>query len=275
MPHITVNGYSTFYELDDFTPPWLTPTTILIQHGLGRNSKFWRHWPPTLGTTWRLIRRDLPGHGESGDPGQDYSWTMDTLVSELAEFLDKLGIQQIHYLGESTGGMLGIAFAARYPLRVRSLTLCASPTTIGPAAQKLFAFGHSDWQTAIRTLGSYGWGSELASIGGTMGNMSPNQREWTLNQIGKIPDSVLVGYSRLVSQTDVAPLLNQIRTPTLILAPTRSAATPMEQQLVLQQAIPGAQLVAIDGAAHEIYIDRARECMGALQHFLQSVDASV
>ena len=275
MPHITINGYSTYYEFDDFTPPWLTPITILIQHGMGRNSQFWRHWPATLGTSWPCIRRDLPGHGGSDDPGPDYPWTMDALVSDLVGFLDRLGLQQIHFLGESTAGMLGIAFAARYPERLRSLTLCASPTTIGPAAQEMFAFGHTDWQTAIRTLGSYGWASKLAEIGGTMGSMSPAQREWTLNQFGNIPDRALEGYSRLVSQTDVAPLLKKIITPTLILAPTRSAATPMAQLLAIQQALPGSQLVAIDGEAHEIYIDRASECMRALQDFLQSVEANL
>jgi len=35
------------------------------------------------------------------------------------------------------------------------------------------------------------------------------------------------------------------------------------------------QLVAIDGEAHEIYIDRASECMRALQDFLQSVEANL
>lgn len=275
MPHITVNGYSTYYEYDDFTPPWSAPVPVLIQHGMCRNSQFWRHWPPVLASTRPLIRRDLPGHGQSVDPGPGYAWTMDTLVSDLAGFLDALGIQQIHFLGESTAGMLGMAFAARYPDRLRSLTLCASPVTIGPAAQKLFAFGYDDWQIALHTLGSYGWACELAKLGGTMGNMSPEQREWTLSQIGKIPVRVLEGYSRMVSETDVTPLLHKIRTPTLILAPTRSAATPMEQQLALKQAIAGTRLVTIDGAAHEIYIDCAEECINALQDFLRTVELTV
>jgi hypothetical protein len=28
------------YELDDFTDPWKPAETIVIQHGLGRNSRF-------------------------------------------------------------------------------------------------------------------------------------------------------------------------------------------------------------------------------------------
>ena len=272
MPSITINGYSKHYEFDDFTQPWLSPSTIFIQHGLCRNSRFWRQWPPTLAASYRVIRHDLPGHGGSQDPGPDYPWTMDTVVDDLVAFLDVLKIRQIHFLGESTSGMLGIIFAVRYPERLKTLTLCASPLTIGPETQKMFAFGHEDWQTAIRTLGTYGWAKQLAGMSGTMGNLGQEEQDWVLDQIGRIPDRALADYSLMVSQTDVEPLLKEIQVPVLILAPTRSAATPMEQQLKMQRAIPGAKLVAIDGIAHEIYRDRAADCMKALLDFLHSVE---
>jgi pimeloyl-ACP methyl ester carboxylesterase len=268
MPSITVNGCSKYYEIDDFTQPWLSPETIFIQHGMCRNSRFWYHWPPVLATSYRVIRHDLPGHGASQDPGPDYPWTMEAVVDDLAAFLDALQIRQVHFLGESTSGMLGIIFAVRHPDRLKSLTLCAAPLTIGPEAQKMFAFGHQDWQTALRTLGTYGWAQELAAASGTMGNLDPPQLDWVLNQIGKIQVRALVDYSLMASHTDVEPLLPEIRVPVLILAPTRSAAAPMDQQLRMQQAIPGAKLVVIDGAAHEIYRDRAAECMQAMLDFL-------
>jgi pimeloyl-ACP methyl ester carboxylesterase len=272
MPFLNVNGYTKYYEMDDFTPPWLSPVTIFIQHGMCRNLHFWRHRRPVLALSYRVIRHDLPGHGDSQDPGPDYPWTMETVVDDIVALLDDLKIQRVHFLGESTSGMLGIIFAVRYPERLQSLTLCASPLTIGPEAQKMFAFGHKDWQTAIRTLGTYGWGKKLAAMSGTMGNLAPEQQEWVLNQIGKIPVRALVDYSLMASRTDVEPLLKDIRVPVLILAPTRSAATPMAQQVKMQQAIPDARLVVIDGVAHEIYRDRAEDCMNTLLDFLHSVE---
>lgn len=274
MPCLSVNGRTIYYEFDDFTPPWETRPVVLIQHGMGRNTLFWRQWPPALATAWRVIRIDLPGHGGSEDPGPDYLWTMDALVADLAAFLDALEVSKVHFLGESTGGMLGVAFATSHPERVGSLTLCASPTTIGPAAQKLFAMGHADWQTAIRTLGSRGWAEALSGIGGTMGEISEAQRDWTLAQFDRIPSRALEDYSRLISTTDVAPLLGRIAAPTLILAPTRSAATPMSQQYAMRDAIPGAQLVEIDGVAHEIFRDRADDCLAAFKAFLRSVESA-
>jgi hypothetical protein len=44
MPKVIANNYETHYELDDFTDPWKPAETIVIQHGLGRSSRFWYHW---------------------------------------------------------------------------------------------------------------------------------------------------------------------------------------------------------------------------------------
>jgi pimeloyl-ACP methyl ester carboxylesterase len=272
MPQVKIHGYTTYYELDDFTRPWTKPSTLLIQHGMGRNAQFWRHWPPLLATNWRMVRRDLPGHGGSTDPGPNYPWTMDALVEDFIAFLDDLQLKKIHFLGESTGGMLAVAVAAKHPERVKSLILCAAPTTIGPDGQKLFSFGHKDWQTALREMGSRGWAEALSKTGGTMGDMTPAEREWSLDQVGRISVDCLVHYSTLISTTDVAPLLGKIAVPTLILAPTHSAATPLAVEQDIQKAIPNAELVVIDGVGHEIYKDRAHECITAVSAFMSRAD---
>jgi pimeloyl-ACP methyl ester carboxylesterase len=115
MPTISANNYSTNYELDDFTSPWKASDTIWIQHGLGRNLRFWSHWVPLLGGRLRILRRDTRGHGGSADPGPDHQWSVDELLLDMKGFLDALGLDQVHYLGESIGGTLGIAFALRWP----------------------------------------------------------------------------------------------------------------------------------------------------------------
>ena len=272
MPHLTVAGRQVHYEVDDFTKPWASADTLLIQHGMCRNTRFWRDWPPALARDWRIVRRDLPGHGDSQAPPPDHVWRLEELVDETVEFLDALKLERVHLLGESTGGMLAIVFAAKYPERLHSLILCASPTTIAPAAQKFFAGEHADWQTAIQTLGTREWGRWLISQGGTAGALSNAQREWVIEQIARIPTHVLVGYSRMISSTDVSASLERIRTPTLILSPTKSAATPPTQQEALADSIRGAQRVVIDGSGHEIYADRSDACCAAVRQFLQTLN---
>jgi pimeloyl-ACP methyl ester carboxylesterase len=268
MPEIRINGYVTYYEDDDFTDPWKPRQTILIQHGFGRNSQFWRHWVPLLAGDYRVIRRDLRGHGGSGDPGPDYPWSFDGLVQDLRGFCDGLALADVHLLGESTGGMLAVGFAAGRPARLRSIALCATPKTIGPAAQKLFAFGRQSWQSALMEMGSEGWARELLSRPGTFPSADPAQIEWAIRQFGRASAGSLAGYSTVISTTDISRLLPEVKVPALILAPTRSAATSLDEQDSIAAALPQSEIVQIDGAGHEIYIDRPAECISALRRFL-------
>ncbi|HEY4709188.1 MAG TPA: alpha/beta hydrolase [Candidatus Acidoferrales bacterium] len=268
MPEIKINGYVTFYEDDDFAEPWKPHQTILIQHGFGRTSQFWRQWVPMLAGDYRVVRRDLRGHGGSADPGASDPWTFDGLVRDLVGFCDALDLKDVHLLGESTGGMLAIGFAATHPVRVRSLTLCGTPMTIGPAQQKFFANGHDSWQSALIEMGSEGWARWLLSQPGTAPKGDPGRTEWSIQQFARAQAASLAGYSRVISTTDVTPLLANVKVPSLVLAPTRSAATPMAEQERIAAALPRADLVRIAGEGHEIYIDRPEECVSALRSFL-------
>jgi pimeloyl-ACP methyl ester carboxylesterase len=273
MPTVTANNYEMYYEVDDFTDPWKTSETIWIQHGFGRSSRFWYHWVPPLAGQYRVLRRDMRGHGQSADPGANYTWSVDELLNDMKGFLDALGLDQVHYVGESVGGILGIAFATRWPERFKSLTLCATPTAIRPHIQRMFAVGHEDWYTALGKLGAGGWAKALMGQGGGLGVGKVNQAkmDWILNEWGKTRTHVLQGLCRLVPSVDVEPLLSQVKVPTLVLAPTRSPLLPLTEQVLIRDTIPGAKIVVIDGHGHEIYLDRAEDCIAALLSFLHSL----
>lgn len=118
MPFTThTNGQKTYYDDDDFTDPWKSSETILIQHGFGRSLAFWYHWIPVLVRKYRVIHRDARGHGKSSAPDSrdSYHYTVDRILEEIIDTLDHLGLQKIHWLGESTGGIWGEAMAAKYP----------------------------------------------------------------------------------------------------------------------------------------------------------------
>ena len=255
MPDVFLNGYRTHYEDDDFSPGWRRSEVVLIQHGFGRNSAFWRHWVTRLAGDYRLIRRDLRGHGGSDNP-VGLGWNFDALVGDLHDFVDALGLETVHLIGESTGGMLAAGFAHRFPDRLKSLTLCNAPTTIGPAGQAFFAGRHATWQDALAALGARGWIEWLLSQPGTAVTDSVEERAWVVDQMARTSTATMIGYSRVISETDVAPLLPGIDTPTLVLAPTRSAAAPLEGQRAIAAALPNGRLAVIDAKAHEVYWDR-------------------
>ncbi|KAF2466727.1 alpha/beta-hydrolase [Lindgomyces ingoldianus] len=264
------NGQRSHYILTSFADPWKSHETILIQHGFGRHAEFWYHWIPVLARQYYVIRRDLRGHGYSSYPkfGEKYEYTLDTILEEIIDTLDHLGVKKVHFLGESTGGMLGEILAARHPNRLHSLTVCSTPTHLPEPALKLFAFHKKDWPAACRELGSRGWAEALSNIPGTIPIVDQGYLPWYLDQISVSDGEGLAGYAQFLSTLDARPYLSKIGIPTLILAPSQSAATTLKEQQQLQQQIPGARMEIISGPGHEIYVTQAEKCQGAFLSFL-------
>ena len=168
MPKIRANNYEMHYEVEDFTDPWKPAQTVWIQHGFGRSSRFWYHWVPPLAGHYRVVRRDMRGHGQSADPGPDYQWSVDDLLNDMKGFLDALGLDRVHYVGESVGGILGIAFAARWPERFKSMTLCATPTAIRPPVPRRFTWAACGPRSGAGAPGHLSDDRRCSGIGNTV-----------------------------------------------------------------------------------------------------------
>lgn len=152
-----------------------------------------------------------------------------------------------------------------------SLTVCSTPTHLPPAALKLFAFDHADWPAACRTLGSRGWAEALSKVPGTIPITDNDYLPWYLDRISLSDGEGLAQYAEFLSTLDARPYLSQIRVPTLILAPSNSAATTLEEQRKLAQQIPGARLEVLDAPGHEIYVTAAEKCQAAFLEFIRGL----
>src|SRR5215510_9092813 len=97
--------------------------------------------------------------------------------------------------------------------------------------------------------------------------------DWMLAEWAKTPTHVLQGLCRLVPSVDVSPLLPQVKVPTLVLAPARSPLTPLTEQVMIRDSIPGARIAVIEGRGHEIYVDNPDACISALLSFVRSLEA--
>jgi pimeloyl-ACP methyl ester carboxylesterase len=159
----------------------------------------------------------------------------------------------------------------RNPERLHSLTVCSTPTHLPEPALKLFAFDKKDWPTACRELGSRGWCEALSKIPGTIPISDPDYLPWYLDQISVSDGEGLAGYAEFLSTLDARPSLPKIGVPTLILAPSQSAAAKLEDQKRLAEEIPGARLEVIDGPGHEIYVTQPEKCQKAFLGFLEQI----
>ncbi|KIW34132.1 uncharacterized protein PV07_00928 [Cladophialophora immunda] len=285
------NGQRDHYFVDSFIDPWkprAEKQVLLIQPGFGRSARFWYHWIPALARDYIVIRRDLRGHGESSFPKRlspwsegasgkyenDYAWNIETICAEIVDFLDKLGIDKVHFLGESTSGQVGHAMAALHPDRIASLITFSSPTHLPEDKCRFLAMGQPSWPEAMVSLGSRAWAVALSGQAGTSPRQDQAYHEWWLNEVGKSAAEGLAGYAVFLEQLNTRPFLPQIRCPVSILAPTRSAAVPMEESQYAASHIPGAELKVVESPGHEIYVESADVCVELVRDHLANFGGS-
>ena len=95
------------YSVDGNGPP------LAFVHGIGAARDTWRFLMPVLTQHFTVISYDLRGHGASPCPDPDFG--LDELVIDLEQIRMRLGIAQWHVAGHSLGGMIGPAYARKYP----------------------------------------------------------------------------------------------------------------------------------------------------------------
>ena len=252
MPIVRVNDLDLFYQDDDFADPWIPHETVFIQHGFGRNGNFFRAWVPWFARQYRVTRMDLRGCGQSGDPGPDHRYSLDGFLADFTGFLEALQIDRVHYVGESLGGIIGAAAAARHPERFQSLTLISTPVRVNENSRATFAVGYPSWQEALRSLGMKGWWMRAREATGELtGN--PATDDYWASEFARTPVHVAVAISEAVPGVSLADLLPQITVPTLILTPGGSAHTSRDEQAEIARLIPSAQQRVYEGANHSMY----------------------
>lgn len=109
-------------------PPAAPP--VLLLHGFMGSRRDWAPVAASMCKTHRLVLVDLPGHGETGDPGDDALWTPDGCVAALARILASAGGGSV--VGYSLGGRLALQMAIDHPEVVaRAVVVSASPGIAG------------------------------------------------------------------------------------------------------------------------------------------------
>ncbi|HNJ96664.1 MAG TPA: alpha/beta fold hydrolase [Ilumatobacteraceae bacterium] len=99
---------------------------VVLVHGSGPGVSAYANWRltiPDLAAEHRVLDPDMAGFGFSDRPG---TYGMDQWVDQLDGFFSALGLEKASLVGNSFGGGLALAFAARWPERVDRLVLMGS-----------------------------------------------------------------------------------------------------------------------------------------------------
>jgi pimeloyl-ACP methyl ester carboxylesterase len=128
---------------------------VLLLHGYGETGDMWVPLAVDLARDHTVIVPDLRGLGRSSKPSSGFD--KKTQAGDVAGVLAALRIEQIDLVTHDIGNMVGFAFAAQHPERVKRLVLIDAPLPgVGPWEEILkhpllwhFRFGGPDMERLV------------------------------------------------------------------------------------------------------------------------------
>lgn len=118
------------------------PALILL-HGTGGHLENYARNIMPLAENFRVVAIDFLWHGRSQTEGFNRN-IIPTLVDQIIDVMDKLGIDKANVEGQSLGGWVAMQLAHQYPERVKALVLT---TTMGfkPRPDAIPGYVEPDW----------------------------------------------------------------------------------------------------------------------------------
>jgi pimeloyl-ACP methyl ester carboxylesterase len=217
-------------------PAWLSNLEVIAE-GRDPRSSLIEH----LARDRRAITYDRRGTGLSGGAVLDFG--VDAAVGELEAVLDHLG-QPAALFAMSGAGPIALACAARRPDLVSHLVLfgtyASGPATFGDVGRPILDLLRQRPNVA----------SELLA-----GLYRPGASSAATSQFARIlrdsaPTEVAAGYLEAIYTTDVSDLIDEVRTPALVLHYRGDRVIPFPGGEALAAMLPSARFVAKDGAWH-------------------------
>jgi pimeloyl-ACP methyl ester carboxylesterase len=265
-----VGDLDIHYDLADYTAPWreTPPDTILLYHGYARNMLFWRPWVPLLASDYRVLWFDARGCGETTKPPAGTKMSFSQLAGDAIGLMDQLGIERVHWVGESSGGIVGMTAALEHAKRLSTLTLCDTPFKRSANIQSTYTLGEPTRAAAFEKHGVGGWCRQTLSYRIDTAKASPALQEWYIAQMDRTPVHCANAMDAAVAEGDVWPHLPDIRTPTLILSGSKSPIAQASEVKAMRQRLPAAKLIAFDGYGHGVNMTAPERCVAELRKFL-------
>lgn len=257
----TVNGIELNYRDEGRGRP------VVLLHGLGNSLNVWEGVARSLRTTYRVVRVDLRGSGDSSVPPGPYDpeeWVMD-----LLGLLDDLGIEDAHLVGHSLGSLIATRFAGGYPDRVRSLGLVGT----GPGTPE-------DETAAQREIADRIERDGMAErvTNEVEDSFSAHTRETRPELLGLYRELLKsndpAGYAaamRGMLAFDLRDDLAAVDAPALLVVGEHDAVTPPLASFLVADGLADASVVVLPDVGHMVPLAAPKRLAGELHDFLANI----
>jgi proline iminopeptidase len=248
------------------------PTVILLHGGPGFDHSGYKPIFDELTDTAQLVYYDHRGQGRSDRSTPD-RWNLAQWADDLRGLCDVLGIERPIIFGQSFGGMVAMAYAARHPEHPGKLVFSSTSARM-------------DYPRMYARFGAHG--AELGAIARAFWS-APSAATWAPYVERALPayqrtrrdplagqrtietPEVLFHFAGGEQQTmDLHAGLARVRCPTLVLGGEDDPVCPIETQEAIAAALPPAltRFERFAGCGHGVYRDDPARAFALLRAFI-------
>ena len=221
---------------------------LLLLHGIGASSLYWRYQFAGLSDRWRVIAWNAPGYLLSDNLLADAPTGLD-YADAVAEFLASLELEWVNILANSFGTRVAQEFARHHPGRIGRMVLTGTGIGRGDmsAEDKARAIAAREQQIAS---GSYGFGDRVSAL------LAAKAGAETIALVQHVLRATnkrgFLQAAHFGLNTNFTPdLAARLDMPILLIQGAEDRVNPtVSNAAILVKAVPDARLVVLDDVGH-------------------------
>ena len=241
------------------------PPLILV-HGIGAARNTWDKALPLLIQHFTVVTYDLRGHGESPKPEKEFG--LDELVADLERIRELCNLDSVHIAGHSLGGMIGPAYACKYPQRVKSLGVLST------AAFRTDEDSAKVW-AVVKAMEDKGIPNVLPTLTDrwftdTFIKSYPEVVKNRLKQVIETDPDIFLNVFQIYAGTEMQPWLHKVQTPALVLTGENDGGCNPRLNKLIAEALQNSELLILPDLKHSILLEAGDTVAEQLIRFIQT-----
>ena len=230
---------------------------LLFLHGAAGAGR-WLPFMETLSERYDVIVPEHPGFGGSDTP--DWLDNVGDLAFFYLDFIDHLGLDEVHLVGTSIGGWIATELATRCSDKLKTLTLVAPAGIHVKGVKKADMFLMSPEELTQNLFHD----QELAKRA-----PAPANEEELLVVLKNRLTTAKLAWSPRFYNPHLRKWLHRIKVPTKILWGDSDTILPAAYGPAYRDLIPGSSLEVIPACGHLPHVEKAGEFTATVTKFIQ------
>lgn len=254
---VQIKGTNTYYDIfgDSGSP-------VVLLHGWGCSGSMMKSTADALQAYHRVLVPDFPGFGQSSPP--DSPWGVPEYAQWLREIITCLGLPPCAVVGHSFGCRVAAWTAAEWPeLFTRMVFTGAAGLKKTPSAQEQKrARSFQRKKKIVKALGRI---PGMKSAGQKMEETL--RKKYGSADYNALDTDMRKTFVKVVN-LDLRDCYPRIHQSTLLIWGDADTETPLWMGEKMEQLIPDAGLVILEGGSHFAYLEQNARFNTIVQHFL-------